>query len=71
VEGPLRVFARLVGEAFQLRDDVLDADAEPRAADRVGELVDLAGAALEAAPLEGEGAAALVELASLLRLEAR
>ncbi len=29
-EGPLRVFGRLVGEAFQLRDDVADGDAGSR-----------------------------------------
>lgn len=69
VEGPLRVYARQAGEAFQLRDDVLDGEADPAAAARVGDLVGRAVAALEDAPLEEEGAAALTELATLLRLK--
>jgi geranylgeranyl diphosphate synthase type I len=67
-EGPLRVFARLLGEAFQLRDDVLDGDAGPEAAERVGDLVDRAIGSIEAAPLRPEGAAALAELASHVRV---
>ncbi len=69
VEGPLRVYARLAGEAFQLRDDVLDGDAPADAADRVNDLVARAVAALDVAPLTAEGASALVDLATLLRLE--
>jgi geranylgeranyl diphosphate synthase type I len=69
VEGPLRVFAGLVGEAFQLRDDVLDGDAEPGSAGRVNDLVERALASLEAAPLERGGVAALTDLAGLLRLD--
>jgi geranylgeranyl pyrophosphate synthase len=67
VEGPLRVFARLVGEAFQLRDDLEDGDAGPGAAARVRDLVDRAVDALAGAPLVPDGAAALAELAGLLR----
>jgi geranylgeranyl diphosphate synthase type I len=67
-EGPLRVYGRLVGEAFQLRDDVIDGDAAPNAAARVGDLVDRGIAALEGAPLEAEGVSALVEIAELVRL---
>jgi geranylgeranyl diphosphate synthase type I len=67
-EGPLRVFGRLVGEAFQLRDDVIDGDAEPNAVVRVDDLVDRGIAALDGAPLDGDGVSALVELAGLLRL---
>jgi geranylgeranyl pyrophosphate synthase len=69
VDGPLRAYARLVGEAFQLRDDVLDGDAPPEEAGRVDELVARATAALEGAPLAEDGARALVELAMLLRSE--
>jgi geranylgeranyl diphosphate synthase type I len=68
VEGSLRVYARLLGEAFQVRDDVLDGEAGPGAAARANELVDRAAASLRDAPLESRGAAALVELAALLRL---
>jgi geranylgeranyl diphosphate synthase type I len=68
-EGPLRLYARFAGEAFQLRDDVLDGDAPPEAAGRVDELVARAVAALGGAPLVEDGARALVELATLLRLE--
>ncbi len=60
-------FGRPLGEAFQVRDDVLDGEpgAEPA---RVNELVDAACAALDPSLL-GEGAApALSELASALRL---
>jgi geranylgeranyl diphosphate synthase type I len=68
LEGPLRAYARLVGEAFQLRDDVLDGDAPPEAGERVDALVARAVAALDGAPLVEDGARALVELASLLRV---
>ncbi|HSJ49703.1 MAG TPA: polyprenyl synthetase family protein [Actinomycetota bacterium] len=69
VDGPLRVYARLVGEAFQLRDAVLDGDAEPDAATRVNELIDRATQVLVGAPLDARGANGLAELAGLLRLE--
>jgi geranylgeranyl diphosphate synthase type I len=68
VEKPLRVYGRLVGEAFQLRDDVVDRDAEPEATERVRGLLSRAIASIDGAPLEPEGAAALVELAGLLEL---
>ena len=68
VEGPLGVYAHLVGEAFQLRDDIVDGDAPPGSSSQVAPLVDRAVLALEGAPLIPEGAAALVELAGLLRL---
>ena len=68
VEGPLGVFAGLVGAAFQLRDDVVDGEAPPGAASEVGARIDRAVRSLEGAPLEPEGAAALLELAELLRL---
>jgi geranylgeranyl diphosphate synthase type I len=71
VEGPLRTYSRLLGEAFQLRDDVLDGDAPSGDARRVDDLVDRAASALEAAPLDRDGAAALVEIARLLRLGRR
>jgi geranylgeranyl diphosphate synthase type I len=67
VEGPLRIYARLVGEAFQLRDDLEDGDAGPEAAAVVHDLVDRAVDALEGAPLVPVGAAALAELAGTLR----
>jgi geranylgeranyl diphosphate synthase type I len=69
VEAPLRAYARLVGGAFQLRDDVLDGDAPPDAAGRIDELVGRAVAALDGAPLVEDGARALVDLATLLRTD--
>ncbi len=53
---------------FQLRDDVLDGDAGAGAEVGVNELVDRAIGALEGAPLEPRGRAALAEIAGLLRL---
>ena len=70
LEGPLRVFGRLLGEAFQLRDDVADDDAGPGAVARVDELVTRAERSLQDAPLEVEAASALVALARMLRLGA-
>lgn len=67
-EGQLGVYARLVGEAFQLHDDVVDGEAPSGSAVRVGELVERAVRSLDAAPIEVRGAEALAELASLLRL---
>jgi geranylgeranyl diphosphate synthase type I len=67
VERPLAIFARHVGEAFQLRDDILDGDAGPREQGHVDDLVGRALAALEGAPLEPRAAAALRALAELVR----
>lgn len=68
VEGPLAVFARHLGEAFQLRDDVEDGDApEAEHSARVDTLVDRAVDALVGAPLESTAAEALVAIASLVR----
>jgi geranylgeranyl diphosphate synthase type I len=66
-EGPLRVFGRLVGEAFQLRDDVADGEAEAEAVATVEELVARATRALGDAPLRPEGVDALTQIAELLR----
>jgi geranylgeranyl diphosphate synthase type I len=66
-EGPLRVFARLVGEAFQLRDDLADGDAASDAVEEVDDLVSRAERALGDAPLGREGVDALIEIAQLLR----
>jgi geranylgeranyl diphosphate synthase, type I len=66
-EGPLRVFGRLVGEAFQLRDDVADGDAGAEAVAGVEELVTRATRALGDAPLRPEGVEALTQIAALLR----
>jgi hypothetical protein len=66
-EGPLRLFGRLVGEAFQLRDDVADGDAASDAGDEVDDLVSWAVRALGDAPLRREGVDALTEIAELLR----
>jgi geranylgeranyl diphosphate synthase type I len=67
VEGPLRVFGRLVGEAFQLRDDVLDGDEGADAAAHVDDLLSRAARTLVDAPLRPDGADALIEIAELLR----
>jgi hypothetical protein len=67
-EGPLRVFGRLVGEAFQIRDDVADGDAASDAGDEVDDLVSRAERALGDAPLRREGVDALTEIAELLRV---
>lgn len=66
-EGSLRVFGRLAGQAFQLRDDELDGDASD-GAPRVDDLVSRASRALEDAPLRRRGVDALIEISSLLRL---
>ena len=66
-EGPLRVFARLVGEAFQLRDDVADGDDASDAGEEVDDLVSRAERALGDAPLRRQGVDALIEIAELLR----
>jgi len=67
VEGPLRVFGRLVGEAFQLRDDVSDGEAGTEAVAAVEDLVARAARALGDAPLRRDGVDALVQIAELLR----
>jgi geranylgeranyl diphosphate synthase type I len=67
VEGPLRVFGRLVGEAFQLRDDVLDGDEGADTAAHVDDLLSRAARTLVDAPLRPDGAEALIEIAELLR----
>ncbi len=66
-ERPLATYARHVGEAFQLRDDVLDGDAEPAEHARVGDLVDRAIDALVGAPLEPSAVEELVAIAGMLR----
>jgi geranylgeranyl diphosphate synthase, type I len=66
-EGPLRVFGRLVGEAFQLRDDVVDGEAGPQAVAAIEDLVARASRALGDAPLRRDGIDALVQIAELLR----
>ena len=67
VEGPLRVFGRLVGEAFQLRDDVLDGDEGAEAAAEVDDLLSRAARTLGDAPLRHDGVEGLTEIAELLR----
>jgi hypothetical protein len=67
-EGPLRVFGRLVGEAFQLRDDVADGEAGTEDAAAVEDLVARATRALGDAPLRRDGIDALVQIAELLRV---
>ena len=67
-EGPLRVFGRLVGEAFQLRDDVADGEAGTEDAAAVEDLVARATRALGEAPLRREGIDALIQIAELLRV---
>jgi geranylgeranyl diphosphate synthase type I len=69
VDAALRAYARRVGEAFQLRDDVLDGDAPPDASRRLHALLEGAASALAGAPLEPEGARALRALAALLSLD--
>jgi geranylgeranyl pyrophosphate synthase len=65
-EGPLRVFGRLVGEAFQLRDDLADGDSGTEAV-AVEDLVARATRSLGDAPLRRDGIDALVQIAELLR----
>jgi geranylgeranyl diphosphate synthase type I len=69
VEDALRAYARSVGEAFQLRDDVLDGDAPRDASRRLHALLRGAISELEGAPLEPEGARALRALAAQLSLD--
>jgi geranylgeranyl diphosphate synthase type I len=67
-EGSLRAYAGLLGQAFQLRDDVLDAEAPPEAARSVDRLLGEAVAELAGSALEAEARAALAEIAGGLRL---
>jgi len=63
----LHAFGRPLGEAFQLRDDLVDGEAASGTdAALVEDLVRQARAALVGAPLEAVGIAALDELASLV-----
>jgi geranylgeranyl diphosphate synthase type I len=71
LEARLRAYGRPAGEAFQLRDDVLDHQAPPGAAERVDALVAEAVAALEGARLEPVAAAALRHVAEAMRLRER
>lgn len=68
VEAALAAYGRAAGEAFQLRDDVLDGEAPAGALERVDALVDEALAALEGARLEPVALVALRLLAEALRL---
>jgi geranylgeranyl diphosphate synthase type I len=68
LEASLLAFGRPAGEAFQLRDDVLDLEAPPGAAERVRDLVDRAIGALEGVRLEPVAAAALRALAASIAL---
>jgi geranylgeranyl diphosphate synthase, type I len=67
-EGPLGVFARLLGEAFQLRDDTMDQGPDATPASEIDALLARAARALDGAPLEPEGAEALVAIANALRM---
>ena len=68
LERRLLAFGRPAGEAFQLRDDVLDREALAGTASRVRALVDEALAALEGARFDPVAAAALRALAQAIRL---
>ena len=65
-EGSLRVFGRLVGEAFQLRDDVLDGETADADAE-LGDLLDRAARALDDDSLRRDGVDGLLEISDLLR----
>jgi len=68
VEETLLAYGRPAGEAFQLRDDVLDGEAAPGARGRVNELVESSIRVLEGARLEPVALAAMRSLVRLLRL---
>jgi len=68
VEAVLSAYGRAAGEAFQLRDDVLDGQAPAGALERVDALVAEALGALEGARLEPVALAALRRLAEALQL---
>ena len=61
------MFGRLVGEAFQLRDDVADGEAGTEAVAAVEDLVARATRTLGDAPLRRDGIDALIQIARLLR----
>ena len=64
----MRAFGRPLGEAFQLRDDLVDGEAASGTdAGLVEDLVRQARAALTGAPFEAAAIGALDELASLVR----
>lgn len=67
-EGSLRAYGRLVGEAFQLRDDLLDGDAPSAAGEEIEGILTRAERALDGARLDDEAVDALVEISGLLRL---
>jgi geranylgeranyl diphosphate synthase type I len=69
-EGALGVFARLLGEAFQLRDDALDEAPDAVPASEIDDLLSRAARALEGASLLPEGAGALVAIVNALRMGA-
>ena len=70
-EGSLHAFGRLVGEAFQLRDDLLDGEAPPGTDEEIDAILDRAERALDGARLDVEAVDALVEISALLRLRRR
>lgn len=67
LEAALRGYGRAVGEAFQLRDDLLDGSAPEGARERADALVDEALAALAGAPGDAEALATLRSLAEAIR----
>jgi geranylgeranyl diphosphate synthase, type I len=67
-EGALRVYGRLVGEAFQLRDDALDDGPDAVAAGEIDDLLSRAAASLQDVPLRPDAADALAAIADALRL---
>ena len=67
-EGSLHVFGRLVGEAFQLRDDLLDGEAPPGAREEIDAILTRAERVLDGARLNDDAVDALVEISALLRL---
>ena len=69
-EGALRVYGRLLGEAFQLRDDALDDAPDAVGAAEIDDLLSHAARSLEGAPLRREGVDALVAIANALRMGA-
>ena len=69
VEAALVAFGRPAGEAFQLRDDLVDREASPGVTPvRVNELVGRAALALDDPALDPEGVRALRSLVGLLRM---
>jgi geranylgeranyl diphosphate synthase type I len=69
VRRSLRAFGAPLGEAFQLRDDLLDAEGAPGVtASDVNALVDRARSALRGSPIDPDAAASLDGLASLVAM---